>query len=500
MHLRVLLAGIALLHSSLTFATWREASSEHFVIYADENEFNLWTFSEKMERYHKAITVLFPAQQEVPSPSNRLTVYAIGDRAQARKVLGGNTTVVGFYVPRAGGSTAFIPPIGASKMDAISLSEFMLRQTYALHFKNENLDAMTPNWFTNGFIEYFSSTTFAPNGDIILGGANNLRAKDFNSNVARQISIEELLDSKIYASRKNNRYDNFFARSWSLFHYFFSNQEGRKKIADYLNRLNRGESELDSARAEFGDLAVLDRELGQYLKRPIPARRIPSEQISLAPITVRELDAAEAASIDVRMQSDHGIKPEETQKAAAVAQEARQLAAQYPGAASVLGALAKAEYDAGNDEAAIAAADQALAITPNHMNALIQKGAALARIATATKAPEDWARVRTHFVAVNNIEPEHPLPFLYFYLSFTEQGMEPTQNALEGLESALQVAPYDAKLRMTTAQAEMNQKRYQDAIHTLSILAFNSGNENAPAAHSMLEAAKQALAEQSAVP
>lgn len=310
----------------------------------------------------------------------------------------------------------------------------------------------------------------------------------------RKISIEELLDS---ATREANRgkmlYDTFSLRSWSLFHYLYSNQAGKEKMTDYLNRLNRGESELDAARAAFGDLAALDQALGEYVKRPIPAWRIARAQLSFAPIVIRELDKAEAAALEVRMQSDRGLEPEDTQRVADIAQEASELATKYPDSPDVLGALAKAQYDAGNDAAAITAADQALAINPNHMNALIQKGVALARIATASKSAEDWAKVRTHFVAVNKLEPEHPIPLLYFYLSYAGQGMEPTQNSIDGLEWALELAPYDSKLRLATAQAQMNQKRYQDAIQTLSIMAFNPRDTDAEEARTLLDTARNSL-------
>jgi tetratricopeptide (TPR) repeat protein len=501
MRLHVLLAGVVLLHSPLTLAAWREASSEHFVIYADESERDLRTFSEKLERYHKAMTALFPSRGGTPSPSNRPTVYVVGNDRQVRKLLGNaeiaSSFVQGFYVPRAGGSAAFIPPIKTRNSGEVSESEMILMHEYAHHFMYENLSLMVPPWFTEGFAEYFSSAVFEANGSVILGGPDNHRAYEFSKDV-RQISIEELLDSATYAAhRSKTRYDNFYVRSWSLFHYLYSNQAGKDKMVDYLDRLNRGESELDSARAAFGDLAKLDRELERYLRNRIPSWRVFSEQLSFAPIAIRELNPAEVASLAVRMQSDRGIEPDEPEKAEEIAQEARELAANYPDEPEVLAALAEAEYDAENDEAAIAAADQALALNPTHMNALIQKGLALTRIASATKDAEAWAAVRSHFLAVNKIEPEHPIPLLYYFLSYPGQGMEPTQNAIDGLELALQLAPYDPQLRLITAQVQMNQKRYREAIQTLSVLALNPHYEEDDAL-ALLRAARKALAEQTA--
>ncbi|MDR0780065.1 MAG: hypothetical protein LBF16_05145 [Pseudomonadales bacterium] len=502
MHLKALLIGLVLLNSPLTFAAWREASSEHFVIYADDSERDLRTFSEKMERYHQAMVTVFPSHLDAPSPSNRLVVYVLGNENQVRKLQRGDSGVgrlLGFYVPRAGNSAAFMPAIHNKATGEVSESERVLMQEYAHHIRRQNLNTRTPTWFNTGFAEYFASASFYRNGDVILGSPNNYRAEDFTRADVRQIDIEELLDSATHASHQSNtRADNFAVRSWSLFHYLYSNQDGKAKMADYLNRLNRGETELDSARAAFGDLSALNRELTRYLARSIQAWRIPNGRLSVAPIAIKELNSAEAASLAVRMQFASGIRASETERIADVLREARELATQYPDEPDVQAVLAEAEYTAGNDDATITAADKALAFNPNHMNALIQKGYALTRIATNTKDPAAWAKMRSHFLAINKIEPDNPIALLYYYGSFVGQGELPTQNAISGLEWALQLAPYDASLRLTAARAQINQKRYQEAIQTLSVPAFSANDNTKDAALALLETAQQALAAQSA--
>jgi len=150
-----------------------------------------------------------------------------------------------------------------------------------------------------------------------------------------------------------------------------------------------------------------------------------------------------------------------------------------------------------NDEAVIRAADKALAAAPGNMTALIQKGYALTRM--ATKAETDEARLvaRRHFVSVNKIENDHPIPLIYYYLSFRQQGKEPSKTALDGLEWALELAPYDANLRMMVARQQMQDERFADAIHTISPLAYNphAGADNP--AMALLEKAREELAAQS---
>ena len=73
------------------------------------------------------------------------------------------------------------------------------------------------------------------------------------------------------------------------------------------------------------------------------------------------------------------------------------------------------------------------------------------RVATETKSAEAWLAARKHFVSVNQIENDHPIPLIYYYLSFVGQDKEPSKAALDGLEWALELAPYDDRVRMMVA-------------------------------------------------
>ena len=61
----------------------------------------------------------------------------------------------------------------------------------------------------------------------------------------------------------------------------------------------------------------------------------------------------------------------------------------------------------------------------------------------------------------------------------------------------MELAPYDANLRMMVASRQMQDKRFAEAIRTITPLAFNphAGADNPAIA--LLETARQALAAQS---
>lgn len=489
-------AALFLLVSGTALADWHEASSDHFVIYADESEKEIRKYSDRLERYKSAMNFVLPSKVEKPSPSNRVTIYVVRSERIVRKLYGSGSDsryIQGFYLPRAGGSLAIIPPINVSSSGKASESELVLMHEYAHHFMAENAPYLVPRWYGEGFAEYFATAKFESNGAVGLGLPAQHRAYELFE--ARDVSIERLLDSKLYAAQKSKNYDNFYGRSWLLFHYLFTDTGRRKQLVDYLNRLNKGEAELPAATAAFGNLAALDKALDAYLRqRQMQYIQVPPDRLSVGPITVRTLSEAEAASMPIRIRSKRGVNQ---QTAAEVVVEAREVAEKYPDEPAVQAALAEAEFDVGDDEAAVRAADKALATAPGNMTALIQKGYALTRIASETKTDDAWKAARKHFVSVNRIENDHPIPLIYYYLSFLEQDKEPTKAALDGLEWALELAPYDANVRMMVATRQMHDKRFARAIRTISPLAYHphAGADNPAIA--LLEKAREQLAAQS---
>src|SRR4051812_28426723 len=121
-------AAFFLLVSGDALAEWYEASSDHFVIYADESEKDIRKYSDRLERYFSAMTFVLPSRNTKPSPSNRVTVYVVSSERIVRKLYGGDDSryIQGFYRPRAGGSLAIIPPMDVASCRRPSESEHVL--------------------------------------------------------------------------------------------------------------------------------------------------------------------------------------------------------------------------------------------------------------------------------------------------------------------------------------------------------------------------------------
>jgi hypothetical protein len=81
--------------------------------------------------------------------------------------------------------------------------------------------------------------------------------------------------------------------------------------------------------------------------------------------------------------------------------------------------------------------------------------------------------VIAQFVKANQLENDHPIPLVEFYVAQVKQGLQPTQNAVDGLEWALQLAPFDQNLRSLVVNQMITDERYELAAQTLAPLAYS---------------------------
>lgn len=369
-------------------ADWAEASSKHFVIYADESERDLEKFSQKLERYHSALALLTGYDAPELSPSNRVTVYVLRNVGAVQKLYGeGSRYVGGFYLPRAGGSVAIVPESG----NLVGLSDsamIVLLHEYAHHFLISANQFASPRWMTEGAAEFFAATSFEPDGGMKLGRPAQHRAYELA--LAPDVKAADLLDPTAYDKRRNKSYDAFYGKSWLLYHYLTFETTRTGQLKQYVNLLAKGEDQRIAAKQAFGDLERLDKDLDAYLKqRRLHVFVIKPDRLKTGGITVRRLSAGEGAMMPVLIQSRCGVDQE---RAKEILVRAREVAEKYARDPAVLAALAEAEHDAGYDGAAVAAADAALAIDSTRVNAYVQKGYALFRQAAASKDKEAYKR------------------------------------------------------------------------------------------------------------
>mgnify|MGYP002780639825 CR=1 FL=1 len=466
-------------------AVWRVAQSEHFVIYSENKPETLARFATDLERFDAAIRYMRGLKPAADGPNNRLTIFQVPHMlAVQRMAQSKSRTLAGFYQGRAGQSYAFVPRRGESSGSRRDLSaETILLHEYAHHFMYRNYRSAFPLWFSEGWAEFNAAARSVANGAVDLGLPAQHRAHGL---YAGDLPIETLLTTDGRGLSPLSL-DLLYGRGWLLTHYLHFARAREGQLARYLAAINEGRSSLDAAKAAFGDLTVLDRELDAYRKAGLSYLRIPAAKIAVQPVRVSELSPGAQALMPVHMQSRRGVDDEEAKK---VVRQARAAAAPYPNDPFAQLALAEAEIDAGEYDAADRAADTVLAADPASVPALIFKGrVAMHRLKEAKSAdPEAWKQARRWFTRANRADPNAPEPLMWFYESFNREGVKPTANAVTGLEAAAALAPEDDMLRINLAYQYLADGRAKDARATLAPAAFN------PHGGPLAEAARRVIA------
>lgn len=471
--------------SSPVFAHWHEAQSEHFVVYADDDAEDVKKFAEMLERYHSALRFLTQRDIPAPSPSNRLTIFAVGSEGDVRDLAGEDARyVAGFYLPRAGASRAFVPDVRISHGNP-HFSFIVLLHEYAHHFLIGSSRYAMPRWLNEGAAEFFASSRFPRDGSIQIGRPAYHRAQELYH--AADVSVAELLDHELYQRNRGKHHDAFYGRAWALYHYLTFSEERSGQLARYWRAIAEGTAARAAAEEVFGDFEVLERELDSYLRqRRISTFNLKPEIVPIGTVTVRRLSDGMDEAMPLRIRSQRGVTREQ---ALELLPEVREVAARYPRDAGVLAVLAEAEHDAGNDAEAIAAADRAIAIDPTVKNGYIQKGLSLFRIASEADDPDTaYAAAMAPFSALNKLENDHPLPLVHYYRSFVERGETPTETARHALERAAQLAPFDRGLAVNVAVMQMGEGKIELARYNLRPVAADPhGGGLADQARTLLE-------------
>lgn len=460
----------ALLAATPAQAEWHEASSDNFVVYADDSAKDVQAFAEMLERYHAAMTLLTGRKIDKPSPSNRVMIFAVGSERDIRTLVGDRSSnVAGFYIPRAGASRAFVPDIRV-RYGELDWTLTVLLHEYAHHFLISSSRYAMPRWLSEGSAEFFASASFGRDGSIMIGRPALHRGSELA--YAADVPVEELLDHELYEKNRGKQYDAFYGRSWALYHYLTFEPERKGQLNAYWQEIAKGTAPRIAANKAFGDLKVLERDLDGYLRRQrMFSFNLKPDLVPIGQVSVRKLSAGHATALPVIIQSQRGVDTEEARK---LLPRAREVAAKFPDDAWAQTALAEAAYDAGEADEAIAAADRAIALDPSVANAYVQKGFALFRnAAEADNRDRAYQQAMVPFSALNTRENDHPLPLIYYYRSFADRGAEPNESARHALERASQLAPFDQNLALQVALMQAREGKVALARDTLGPLAAN---------------------------
>lgn len=462
-------AALALLAAAPLHAAWQQATTPHFIIYADEAPAALTARAAELEAADATLRRLHDTGEGDGIEGNRLTIFVTRNLASLKRIFGDpNSTTAGFYLPRASGSVAFTPLTGDGDGSKFALKpKTVLMHEYGHHFLLGNYAVAYPAWFSEGYAEFVGTIRFDPD-QIVVGQSANHRA--FGLFADNGLSLAAMFDPP--ARLDDVQTESIYARGWALTHYLMLDPKRAGQLTTYLAAFNGGMPPLDAARKAFGDLKALDKELDAYvLRRRLPARGIPRDRLPVAPVTIRPLSAGEAAMIETRMLSTRGVGEKTAPR---VFDAGTKVATLYPDDPVVQGWYAEMALDAGRDDVAEQAADRALKLDPTQTQALLYKARIrMQRAAKGKATPADWKDARSYIIRANKQSNDNAQALAMFYDSYVAEGKQPTKNAVEALVRAQQLVPQAPELRARLVGEYIRENRIREARAILLPLAYD---------------------------
>ena len=467
--MRYLVGAIAsfIIFASPAQAEWWEAKTDHFIVYSESSQSEARDFARNLEQFDMSLRSLQNIKfSPATSDSRRLTVFRFGDTGDIGR-LAGASGIAGFYIPRLGGSVSFTPAReGLSEAGSIMASrrdsrtnldpKSVLFHEYGHHFMFQHFSAAYPSWYVEGFAETAATIKMKPDGSFHVGDPPQYRSDAIFSGM--MASAKDMLTS----TDKPDFVDVYshYVTGWLLNHYLTFGGTRPGQLGTYLRLINEGTTPANAAKQAFGDLNKLDSELIKYRN----SRRLGGADVrpaNFAPpsVVMRRLTPDEEAIMKVTARTKRGV---DKKRAADVADDARAIAAKYPGSAPVQLELAEAELGLSDFQPqhlaqAEAAADRVLAARPDSVEAMILKGRIYLERGKSDKA--QLATAHTWFAKANAQDPEHPAPLYYDYLAYYEGGGAIPESALVGLERAYTFAPFDSELRVVLTRQLLAEKK-----------------------------------------
>lgn len=472
--LKLLFGALFCAAASPAYAEWWEAKTEHFIIYSEDTERNTRAFATELERFDHALRSLQTTKFDpIESDSLKVTIYRVGDIDYMGR-LAHSSGVAGFY-RRQMYPVAFTPVKGLkTQVGSIVKTDSrtnldprsVLFHEYAHHFMFQYFPAGYPSWYTEAFAETAATIDLKDDGTFHLGNPPQYRS-DALFNSMMTVTPQSLLAST--ARPDGEDHYGYYSVGWLMNHYLTFNTSRKGQLQTYLRLVNSGVDSGPAARQAFGDLNRLGSEIGRYKTSGKLGGALVRPATKADPqITMRRLTEDEEAVMRVKARTRAGVT---RSIARGVAADSRDLARKYPNSLAAHLQLAEAEYDARNLDGAEAAADRAIQINPNSVEALMLKTQVLLK--RGKKDKQFLPQARTFATRANRIDPIDPAPLVANYLSYYDAGEAVPERAIIGLETAYDRARQDVGLRLVLGRQLLAEKKGKLARDILLPLGLN---------------------------
>jgi tetratricopeptide (TPR) repeat protein len=446
-----------LLASTPALAEWRRAETPRFIVYSDGNERALRDSALQLELYENALRYMHGANPDGASPQ-KIAIYLVQGSKDLKAVEPElRDEVAGFY--QATNDEIFALAIRERRDMQTLLHE------YAHHFMIGSFATGFPAWFVEGYAEYFASADLQPTR-MVVGDVNRGRADWLAYNAWLPLNL--ILTRRPFEFEDPKAVSMFYAQSWLLTHWFVANPQRMPMLYAYTDNLKKGMEAIPAMEAATGmTVAQLERQQQAYARQRMAIKIITSEQFRQPEIKVTTLSPAEGdlLLLGLRLSSTAG-------EDAALLADIQRRTAPYAGQRAADLLLARAELRLGDKAQARTLLERMQAAAPDDVDVLRLLGDTLFEQARSQGTdPELLRQARVHLAQAYRLNPDDYR--VLTLLAETRQGSPgfPSDNDVETLLAALDLAPQVTGVRLFAAQARARRKEYPEAIALLQPLA-----------------------------
>jgi hypothetical protein len=222
------------------------------------------------------------------------TYIVIVSASEWEKLLQPRQNVIGWFQPSRFAN--YILMNGDSERDR---ALHLIFHEYTHYYLRSQFAGVFPPWFNEGLAEVMGSAKFTNQNVAIIQVP---MSRVYEARDGQWIPFDRLLlvdhGSPEYVN--HTMASDFYAQAWLTVHYgFVENRQFGSQILDYLAQLNRLVPQQDAARAVFGDLAAVDKQLRDYSHNT----RMGSGSLNLGEVPAFELgEGKPVAELDVLAQ------------------------------------------------------------------------------------------------------------------------------------------------------------------------------------------------------
>lgn len=458
--------------------SWRRAETPRFVVHGIVGEDVLRDYATRLEDFDMVLRYMHRLPVD-DAPPRKLDVYLVrGTPGLRRAMPTANENVRGYYIADSEG-IACVAIVGRAK--EVENDDVMLHE-YVHHFMKQYFNYAYAPWLVEGYAEYFMTTAFS--GDsIVVGKFNTNRASWVMQ--GRWIPLERLLTEAPRVDEASS--ETYYPLAWLLTHYLMSDPARYAQLQAYMKAVGEGTPSVKAMEAATGkSLADLTKALRDYTRSNLPVQAFTRKRARPFEIKMSSMPAsADDLLLDtVRMISPRGDL--DTRKA--FADDVAKRAARYPDDGLAQRAVARARLQAEDYAAATVAIDKRLAAAPEDVEALELKAKIL--MAMGDDDPAQQAALYKQAQGVLGrafkLDGARYQILLAYAQSRSLSPGYPSDNVMEGLLLANELAPQVSDVTIETVRCLAMRGDYRRAVALLEPLA------NDP--HDGSESARQLLA------